>query len=35
MDDFYKEDNGFASREIGCVIVDEVDSMLLDKVSTK
>ena len=34
MNSFYGEDNGIGGRKIGCVIVDEVDSMLLDKVST-
>ena len=32
LDSFYKEDNGFGGRHADCVIVDEVDSMLLDKV---
>ena len=32
LNNFHKEDNGFGGRKIGCVIVDEVDSMLLDKV---
>ena len=34
MNSFYGEDNGIGGRKIGCVIVDEVDSMLLDKVDT-
>ena len=34
MNSFYGEDNGIGGRKIGCVIVDEVDSMLLDKVHT-
>jgi hypothetical protein len=31
VDGFYGEDNGFGARQRHCVIVDEVDNMLLDK----
>ena len=31
QDNFYNEDNGIGSRQVGTLIVDEVDSMLLDK----
>ena len=31
LDTFYNVGNGIGSRKIGCVIVDEVDSMLIDK----
>ena len=34
LDTFYNDGNGIASREIGYVIVDEVDSMLIDKGSS-
>ncbi len=30
-DGFYGEDCGIGARAVGCVVVDEVDSMLLDK----
>ncbi|XP_063728185.1 protein translocase subunit SecA-like [Symsagittifera roscoffensis] len=31
LDRFYNVGNGIESRKVGCVIVDEVDSMLIDK----